>query len=306
MTLNSEQQRLNDRYAAYLLLERNLSDNTRAAYRRDFAHLQEFMAECRLDPERLQLRHLHQFVTELSEMGITTSSIARICSGVRTFFRFIQLEGLRDDNPAELLETPTQGRHLPDVLSIEEIDRMIRVIDYSKDEAPRNRAIIETLYGSGLRVSELVNLKINLWDAKSQYVLVEGKGSKQRLVPLSPVAVSATIEYLRQRTHLTVIPGYEGYLFLNRRGRPLTRIMIYYIVRDLAELAGVHKKVSPHTLRHSFATHLLEGGASLRAIQEMLGHANLFTTEIYTHIDTSHLREELIKYHPHYKPHRHE
>ena len=211
------------------------------------------------------------------------------------------MEKVIDHSPADLLETPRIPRSLPEVLSVEEIESMMQAIDYSKKEAVRNRAIMEMLYGSGLRVSELVELRIPFYHPDEQLVLVRGKGDKERLVPLSPTAIECVAAYLDQRADLPEKPGYEDYLFLNRRGRALTRVMVFYIVRDLAVAAGIVKKISPHTLRHSFATHLLEGGANLRAIQEMLGHASLDTTEIYTHVDTRRLREELLRCHPHYR-----
>lgn len=206
-----------------------------------------------------------------------------------------------DADPSALLESPNIGRHLPDVLDVEEIDAMIAAIDFSKEEGLRNQAIVETLYGSGLRVSELTDLRISRIDMEQGYALVEGKGSKQRIVPLSPASMSLIQEYMPQRARLNIKPGNGDILFLNRRGAAMTRVMVFYIIRDLARAAGIQKKVSPHTLRHSFATHLLEGGANLRAIQEMLGHESIATTEIYIHLDRTRLRDELLTHHPHYR-----
>lgn len=201
----------------------------------------------------------------------------------------------------ELLQGPVRSTHLPDVLSIEEVDRLVEAIDMKKNEGVRNRAILETLYGSGLRVSELCTLTLSRTFLDEQYILVDGKGSKQRIVPLSPVALDWIRAYLENRSHLTPKPGSEDILFLNRRGAGLTRVMVFYIIRDAAAIAGIEKTVSPHTLRHSFATHLLEGGANLRAIQAMLGHESLATTQLYVHLDRSHLRRELLEHHPHFK-----
>lgn len=301
MSTASEQDALTDRFAAYLMLERALSDNTRTAYLHDVALLREYFCSTGKSLTGATLPDLHEFAGFLGELHIAPRSIARTLAGVRSFYNFLEMEGVVDHSPADLLETPRIPRSLPDVLSVEEIDAMMQAIDPSKKEAVRNRAIMEMLYGSGLRVSELVELRIPFYRPDEQLVLVRGKGDKERLVPLSPTAIECVEEYLRQRAELPEKPGFEDYLFLNRRGRCLTRVMVFYIVHDLAEAAGIAKKISPHTLRHSFATHLLEGGANLRAIQEMLGHASLDTTEIYTHVDTRRLREELLRCHPHYR-----
>ena len=227
------------------------------------------------------------------------ASQARIVSGLKMFFKYLKMEGYIDKNPTLLLETPRLGRHLPTVLTVSEIDAMIDAIDMSKAEGQRNRAIIETLYGCGLRVSELVDLRISNIYANEGYVIVIGKGDKQRLVPISQVALDEIDKYMRDsRASVPVKRGCEDILFLNRRGNKLSRVMIFYIIRDLCEAAGIKKTVSPHTLRHSFATHLLEGGANLRAIQQMLGHESITTTEIYVHIDRTFLREEILHYHP--------
>lgn len=299
--IDADVENLMRRYTDYLLLERALSDNTRMAYRRDVTHLLEYLALMSVPVRQTTLRQLHEFAGFIGELGISPRSLARMLSGVKSFFNFLEMEGEVPSSPADLLELPRIPRSLPDVLSYEEVEAMLAAIDETKDESIRNRAIIEMLYGSGLRVSELCNLRIPYYYPDRQLVLVRGKGDKDRLVPLSPAAIEATAKYLDQREHLPQKPGFEDYLFLNRRGRSLSRVMMFYIVRDLAANAGIAKTVSPHTLRHTFATHLLEGGANLRAIQEMLGHASLATTEIYTHIDTRRMREELLRCHPHYR-----
>ena len=289
------------RYEDYMLLERSLSMNTRMAYVRDVCHLFDFLDIISTAVREMTLQDLHEYAGFLGELGIEPRSLARMLAGVRSFLNFLQIEGEIESSPADLLETPAIPRSLPDVLSVEEVDAMLGAVDYSKTEGIRNRAILEMLYGSGLRVSELCDLRLPCYHPDEQLVLIHGKGDKERLVPLSPTAIIAVEEYLEQRAELPQKPGYEDYVFLNRRGKNLTRIMIFYIVRDTAAAAGITKKVSPHTLRHSFATHLLEGGANLRAIQEMLGHASLATTEIYTHVDTRRMREELLRCHPHYR-----
>ena len=242
-----------------------------------------------------------QLLCTLRDIGIQPRSQARMIAGIRAFFRFLRMEKKIERDPSELLESPRLGRTLPDVLSVAEIDAMTAAIDPSREESLRNRAIIETLYGSGLRVSELVDLRLSRLNLKDGFLIVEGKGSKQRLAPVSPVAAELILDYLEQRIRGPIKPGNSDILFLNRRGAVLSRVMVFYIVRDLAAAAGIEKKVSPHTLRHSFATHLLEGGANLRAIQEMLGHESIATTEIYIHLDRSRLRRELLEHHPHYR-----
>jgi integrase/recombinase XerD len=238
-------------------------------------------------------------------MGIASTSQGRIFAGIGSFYHFLELEGYMDYYPLELIDGPTRAKHLPDVLSVSEIDALIAAIDMTKAEGQRNRAIVETLYGSGLRVSELCNLSLSRTFLDEQYIIVEGKGAKQRIVPLSPVAVENIKLYLIERELLDIKDDSADILFLNRRGRKLSRVMVFYIIRDAAERAGIKKVVSPHTMRHSFATHLLEGGANLRAIQEMLGHENLSTTELYVHLDRSRLRTELLNHHPHFAPHPH-
>ncbi len=287
-----------DNFAAALTLERGLSSNTVAAYKRDTRHLLAQLEAIGLNPEDACEADLHTFLAEIYDLGLAPSSRARLLAGVKAFYRFLKSEGYVKDNPAEDLRPPQTGRHLPDVLSIEEIDAMIAAIDLSTPEGQRNRAIVETLYGSGLRVSELTSLQISRIDLNEEIASVFGKGSKQRLVPLSPIAIQEIRRYMEERP--VARRGHEDILFLNRRGKQLTREMIFIIIKRLAGLAGIKKNVSPHTLRHSFATHLLEGGANLRAIQEMLGHASITTTEIYTHIDRRRLRTELLAHHPHF------
>lgn len=287
-------------YEAYIGLERGLSANTLDCYSRDVAHLLQYLDGAAITLSEADTSDLSAFLAFLEEMGIRASSRARAASAMKSFFRFLRLEGYIASDPTELLAAPQRDDTLPDVLSVEEIDAMVASIDLSKPEGERNRAILETLYGSGLRVSELCGLRLSRLNFDEEYAAVEGKGNKQRLVPLSPVAIDAIREYLPQRNSLDVKRGAEDIVFLNRRGAALTRVMIFYIVRDLAALAGIARKVSPHTLRHSFATHLLEGGANLRAIQEMLGHESIATTEIYLNLDRSHLRSELMAHHPHF------
>ena len=285
-------------YSAYLFLERGLSENTRQSYFNDVSKLISYLNDNKKKIEEVTLDDLHNFIAELHDLGISSRSQARIISGIKSFFRFLKLENQIENNPTLLLESPRIGQKLPEVLSIEEIDNMISCIDLSSNEGQRNRAIIETLYGCGLRVSELINLEINKIFFEEEYIVVKGKGNKERLVPISTIAINEIKLYLDDRSHLNIKPGEENILFLNRRGRRLTRVMIFYIIKQLAELAGIRKDISPHTLRHSFASHLLEGGANLRAIQQMLGHESIATTEIYIHIDRTRLRDEILTYHP--------
>ena len=287
-----------DAYEAYLILERGLSDNTREAYVRDVGKLVRY-----LETETVTLREvttdtLRAFAADLFDLGISPRTQARIVSGIKSFFRFMKLEGYLDSNPSLLLESPALRRHLPEVLRVDEIDAMIGAIDMEKAEGQRNRAIMETLYGCGLRVSELINLEISKLYFDEQFIMVHGKGDKERIVPISPQAIREIKDYLPDRALLPVKRGEENILFLNRRGHRLTRVMIFYIIKQLAEAAGIRKEVSPHTLRHSFATHLLEGGANLRAIQQMLGHEDNSTTELYLHIARSMLRAEILAHHP--------
>ena len=287
------------RYRQYLLLEKSLSPNTLEAYMDDALKLLGYMDDCGVDLAAVSLDDLHGFAAAMGDLGIAPRSQARIISGVKSLFRFLTLDGYRQDDPSELLEAPKIGRHLPDVLTVAEIDSIIGQINLSLPEGQRNRAMIETMYSCGLRVSELCSLRMEDLFLDEGFIRVTGKGSKQRLVPISYRAVDEIRKWLMDRCHVDIKPGAESYLFVSkRRGRPLTRIMVFDIIRDLTAKAGISKTVSPHTFRHSFATHLLEGGANLRAIQCMLGHEKISTTEIYTHIDRSRLREEIVNHHP--------
>ena len=288
-----------DQFSAYLMLERGLSDNTRAAYLADTGRLLSYLSDEGVSLRDVTLDTLQNFVATLYDLGIASRSQARIIAGVRSFFKFLRMEGFLDGDPSALLEIPRIGRRLPEVLTVREIDNMIAAIDMSSPEGQRNRAIIETLYGCGMRVSELVNLELSKVYFDEQFVVVTGKGDKERIVPISDVALNEIRKYITEdRSRLNIKSGEDHILFLNRRGHRLTRVMVFYIVKRLAELAGVRKVISPHTLRHSFATHLLEGGANLRAIQHMLGHESIATTEIYIHIDRSKLRDEILRCHP--------
>lgn len=288
-----------DRFAAYLTVEKGLSKNTAEGYLDDVQKLVKYLADAGIAVESAKPDDLENFVCTLHDLGIQPRSQARVISGIKSFFKFLKMEGFIEQNPTRLINSPKIGKHLPQVLTIDEIDRMIACIDMSKPEGLRNRAIIETLYGCGLRVTELVDLQLSDIYADEEYIVVHGKGDKQRLVPISPVALHLISQYIDQdRSRLTVKRGSENVLFLNRRGAKLSRVMVFYIVKELCELAGIRKQVSPHTLRHSFATHLLEGGANLRAIQQMLGHESITTTEIYVHIDRSTLRQEILTHHP--------
>lgn len=291
-------QTLRSHYHAYLMLERGLSDNTRLCYQSDLDRLNTWLGEAGISLTDANFDWLQGFVIDMHDLGVSPRSQARILSGIKSFYKYLKLEGLIDNNPTLLLESPRLGRRLPEVLSVEEIDAMIDAIDMTKPEGQRNRAIIETLYGCGLRVSELCNLELGNINFKDELLIVIGKGNKQRLVPMSPSSIDEINLWLNDRADINPKHGEEGIVFISRRGKRLTRVMVFYIVRQLAELAGIKKTISPHTLRHSFATHLLEGGANLRAIQQMLGHESISTTEIYLHLDNSHLREEILKYHP--------
>ena len=288
-----------NRYRQYLLLEKSLSPNTLEAYMDDASKLLAYLEDCGLDVTKVTLDDLHGFAAAMGDLGVAPRSQARIISGVKSLFKFLYLDGYRQDDPSELLEAPKIGRHLPDVLTVQEIDRIISQINLSQPEGQRNKAMIETMYSCGLRVSELCSLKMEDLFLDEGFIRVTGKGSKQRLVPISGRAVREIQLYLMDRCHIEIKPGAEAYLFLSiRRGRPLSRVMVFDIVKNLTAMAGIEKTVSPHTFRHSFATHLLEGGANLRAIQCMLGHEKIATTEIYTHIDRSRLREEIVSHHP--------
>ena len=286
-------------YRDYLRLEKNMTSNTVKAYTDDVGKLLLYLKDAGLQPESVKLENLEHFAAGLHDIGITPRSQARILSGVRSFYKFLLMDRRIDALPTELLPSPKIGEHLPEVLSVEEIDRIISGIDLSEKEGQRNRAIIEMLYSCGLRVSELCNLLISdIWRDEG-FVKVMGKGRKERFVPISGRALRELSLWEECRCHINIRPGNEDYVFLSfKRGRKLSRITVFHIVKVLAENAGITKEISPHTFRHSFATHLLEGGANLRAIQEMLGHESIATTEIYTHLDNSRLREEILRHHP--------
>ena len=291
--------RVKRNYGVYLRIEKGLSENTAAAYSDDVDKLTRYLADVGIAVEKATTDDLDGFVAALHDLGIGPRSTARIISGIKSFYKYLRIEGFTDLNPTQLLDSPRLGRHLPEVLTLEEIDAMIACIDMSTPEGMRNRAIIETMYSCGLRVSEVVGLQMSLIYADEEFIVVRGKGDKQRIVPISQVALEQIGIYMNEvRSGLTIKRGCEDILFLNRRGGQLTRQMVFIIIKQLCELAGIHKNVSPHTLRHSFATHLLEGGANLRAIQQMLGHESITTTEIYVHIDRTRLRQEILQYHP--------
>ena len=286
------------RYRRYLKLEKGYSANTLDAYMRDVDKLFRYLAVEQVEVLDVKLEDLEHFAAFISDLGIGPRSLARILSGVRQFYRFLVIDGYLEVDPTELLESPKQPDHLPEVLSTAEVDLLEQAIDLSKWEGHRNRAIIEVLFSCGLRVSELTNLKLSNLYIEEQYIRVMGKGSKERLVPISPRALDELNYWFADRNVMKIKPGEEDYVFLNRRGQHLTRTMILIMIKRYAVEAGIKKTISPHTLRHSFATSLLEGGADLRAIQAMLGHESIGTTEIYTHIDTSTLRQEILEHHP--------
>jgi phage integrase, N-terminal SAM domain protein len=286
------------RYRRYLKLEKGYSANTLDAYMRDVDKLLRYLAVEQVNVLDVKLEDLEHFAAFISDLGIGPRSLARILSGVRQFYRFLVIDGYLEVDPTELLESPKQPDHLPEVLSTAEVDLLEQAIDLSKWEGHRNRAIIEVLFSCGLRVSELINLKLSNLYIEEQYIRVMGKGSKERLVPISPRALDELNYWFADRNVMKIKPGEEDYVFLNRRGHHLTRTMILIMIKRYAVEAGIKKTISPHTLRHSFATSLLEGGADLRAIQAMLGHESIGTTEIYTHIDTSTLRQEILEHHP--------
>lgn len=288
-------------YKAYLQLERSLSDNSVEAYLRDVEKLTQFLLQSGIkkSPADITLKDLQHFLRWIGGLGMTPTSQARIISGIRSFYKFCAIENLVQKDPTALLETPRLKRALPDVLSLEEIESIIGAIDLSKPEGGRNKAILETMYSCGLRVSEVVNLKISHYYPDVGFIRVIGKGDKERLVPIGDSAIKYIRIYQEDiRVHVPVQKGNEDILFLNRRGSRLTRVMIFMIIKELAAKAGIQKNISPHTFRHSFATHLVEGGADLRAVQEMLGHESITTTEIYTHLDREYLRDTLQRFHP--------
>lgn len=296
---HSEQDKLIRRYYQYLKLEKNFSANTIDAYMRDLDKFFLFIKDGGKDFLNVDLPDIHEFSAMMVDVGISPVSLSRILSGVRSFYHFLVLSDVLEVNPTELLEYPKKPKRLPDVLSVDEIDAIESVIDLSQPEGQRNKTIIETLFSCGLRVSELVNLKISNMYLDDEFIKVEGKGSKQRLVPISEQAIHEIQLYFLDRNLIDIAPEYQDYVFVShRRKKPLTRVMVFIMIKNLVEKAGIKKTVSPHTFRHSFATSLLEGGANLRAIQAMLGHESIATTQIYTHIDTSHLREEILEHHP--------
>jgi len=287
-----------NKYKRYLLLEKGLSPNTIEAYMTDLHKLVDFCDERQLSIHSLRQDHLEEFLATLYDKSLSPRTTARIISGLKSFFRFLLLEHFRDDDPSELLEAPKTGLKLPVVLSVEEIDAILAVIDLSTPEGTRNYAILETLYSCGLRISELTNLRFSDLFLEEGFIRVEGKGSKQRLVPISDIAIQKIKDWLPYRSQITLKKGSEDIVFVSARGKAISRVTVFHYIRQYAEAVGLQKKISPHVFRHSFATHLLERGANIRVIQEMLGHEKITTTEIYTHIDRNFLRQEIIEHHP--------
>lgn len=288
-----------ERFRLYLRLEKGLSPRTLDAYMSDVEKFEAYIQEGGGDILTVELEQLRSYIATLVDVGIHPRTQARLLSSLRSFYGFLKMDGYIESNPTELLKSPKLPMYLPDVLTLDEIDRVIDAIDLSQLEGQRNRAMIEVLYSCGLRVSELCNLKISDLYLDEEFIRVTGKGDKQRLVPISPRAIAELNYYFNDRDHIEIKPGYEDYVFISeRRRKPLSRITVFHIVKELVEAAGVQKNVSPHTFRHSFATHLLEGGANLRIIQAMLGHESIATTEIYAHIDRTRLREEIFEHHP--------
>lgn len=286
-------------FSNYLALEKGLAKNTISSYKLDLQKLLHWAAPQHLSPLKIQDTELEAFIRNEAENGISASSQARLISTIKAFYKFLALEDLLEKNPAALLDAPKLARKLPEFLSIQEIDHMLSQIDMSKTEGHRNKAMLEVMYSCGLRVSELTDLRISDLFFKQALIRVSGKGNKERLVPINELAVKYIELYRTEvRVHQEIQKGHEDFLFLNRRGKKLTRAMLFTLVKQLAQKAGIHKNVSPHIFRHSFATHLVEGGADLRAVQEMLGHESITTTEIYTHLDQQYLREEIIEHHP--------
>ncbi|MGD9930417.1 MAG: site-specific tyrosine recombinase XerD [Mangrovibacterium sp.] len=288
-------------FETFLRLEKSLSQNSIAAYINDINKLMAFLDESfkRLTPEKVRINHLRSFIEYINDRGVSPRTQARTISGIKSFFKYLLMEGKINSDPTTLLESPKIGRKLPDVLTMEEIDLIIDGVDLVKPEGQRNKAMLETLYSCGLRVSELVNLKVTNLFFDQGFIKVEGKSEKERLVPVSSKAIEEITRYLHgYRKTLKISPESENILFLNRRGKKLSRVMIFTIIKNLAEKVGLNKKISPHTFRHSFATHLISGGADLRAVQEMLGHESILTTEIYTHLDRDYLKNTLTHFHP--------
>ena len=285
-------------FREYLTLGRNLSPNTIKSYTFDLKHLYEYAADQGLEVLKLTYPDLEHFLAYLADLGLDTRSMARVVSGVRAFYRYLFVEEIIESNPTDLLEAPRIGRRLPEVLAVEEIDRMIDSIDLSTSHGVRNAAMLELLYSCGLRVSECCELRFQDLSLEHKYLRVMGKGSKERLIPMSDTAVARIMDYIPIRQEIQEKPGCRDFLFLSRLGRPLSRQMVFMVIKELAKEVGIRKSISPHTLRHSFATHLLEGGASLSAIRDMLGHADIATTEIYTHVELTGLRDEILTHHP--------
>ena len=288
-------------FQAYLKLEKSLSENSIGAYSRDIEKLYQFTESQpnKINPENITLTHLRLFIVWVNELGMLPSSQARILSGIKSFYKYLLMEDIIKSDPSELLESPKIQRKLPDTLSINDINKLIDAIDVSKPEGGRNKAVLEVLYGCGLRVSELTGLKLSNLYLDIEFIKVVGKGSKERLVPIGGPAVKALKIWIDNiRVHIPIKKGEEDMVFLNRRGARLSRVYIFLVIKQLAELTGINKTISPHTFRHSFATHLVEGGADLRAVQEMLGHESITTTEIYTHLDREYLKGTIIQYHP--------
>lgn len=287
-----------DEYHLYLKMEKSLSENTIDGYERDLHKLKSYLNDAHIPLEEAKEEHLRDFIIEIAEIGINERSQARLISSIKSFYKFLIYKDTISIDPTELLESPKIGLRLPEVLSLEEIDKIIASIDNSKPDGHRNRAIIEVLYGSGLRVSELINLKISNIYFDEGYMLIEGKGNKQRLVPISDESEKQIKLWNVQRNTMKIVKGNEDFLFLNLRGSKISRMAVFNITKSLAETAGINKNISPHTFRHSFATHLLENGANLRAIQQLLGHESITTTELYTHIDVQYLRKTILEFHP--------
>jgi len=288
-------------FKSYLKLEKSLAVNSVEAYLHDVNLLAQYfeISNEKISPLNVQLVHLQKFIVWINELGMSAYSQARIISGVKAFFRYLLMENLLENDPSQLLEAPKLGRKLPDTLSIDDINALVGAIDLSKPEGVRNKSMLETLYSCGLRVTELINLKITNLHPEVGFVKVLGKGDKERLVPIGGVAIKLLRIYMDEiRCHVNIQKGHEDFVFLNKHGKKLSRIMVFMIIKALAEKIGLKKTISPHTFRHSFATHLIEGGADLRAVQEMLGHESITTTEIYTHLDRDYLRDAIIRFHP--------
>jgi len=293
-----KQQNIVEKYKTYLLLEKSLSRNSISAYLDDVKKLLTYIDDEGLKIETIKLDDLQQFIARLYDMGMNARSVSRVISGIKSFYNFLVLDDYVQTDPTELLDSPKVGLKLPTVLTIDEINLIIGGIDLSTKEGRRNKAILEVLYSCGLRISELISLRFSDLFIKDGFIKVEGKGSKQRLVPISDTAIKEIQNYVLDRNHVDVKKGYENVVFLSNRGTSISRTMVFHFIKQYAEAAGIKKNISPHTFRHSFATHLLEGGANIRAIQQMLGHEKITTTEIYTHMDREFLRQEIIEHHP--------